>query len=83
MIDKTVINLNDINVEPPIESPPIFVQDIFGLYATSSTTAETATRVGRGPRNIYEQLFIDTSTGTKKLYIYDKTGNVWYSVTIT
>lgn len=37
---------------------------------------------GANPRKISEQIFIDTTTATKKLYIYDMVGKVWRSVAI-
>ncbi len=77
---------NPLNIEsadPVLTENPSWIQDISGKIATSITSTETTLRKSKAPRNLYEQIFIDTSTGTKKLYIYDSTGAVWYSVTIT
>lgn len=58
------------------------VFDLFGLIQTSTTAGETTNRKLAKPLNIIDQIFIDTSTGTKKLYIYNGRGNAWLSVTI-
>ena len=57
--------------------------NIFGLVRTVSDATDLANIVAETPTNLYEQILIDTSTATKKLYIYDVPGNIWYSVTIT
>jgi len=59
------------------------LQDIFGMVRTIDDATDLANIVAETPQNFYEQLLIDTSTATKKLYIYDTVGSVWYSVTIT
>ena len=64
-------------------SKQIELQDIFGMIRTIDDATDLANIVAETPQNFYEQLLIDTSTATKKLYIYDTVGSVWYSVTIT
>jgi len=59
------------------------LQDIFSMVRTIDDATDLANIVAETPQNFYEQLLIDTSTATKKLYIYDTVGSVWYSVTIT
>ncbi len=59
------------------------LQNIFGMVRTIDDATDLANIVAETPQNFYEQLLIDTSTATKKLYIYDTVGSVWYSVTIT
>jgi hypothetical protein len=63
-------------------SQRISLYDITNTIQSSSTSAETTARTSNAPSRIYEQIFIDTSTATKKLYIYDAIGHIWYSVTI-
>lgn len=75
-INRTLTEINQKLITP------IDVTDIYGLLFTSSTALETANRVAGKPTALTDQLFIDTSTATKRLYIYDATGNVWYKVTI-
>ena len=55
----------------------------FFKTVTSSTELSQITDITqRVPSAVSEQIFIDTSTATKKLYIYDFIGKVWRSVTI-
>lgn len=59
--------------------------DLIGFIPTITDATEltrTTTVADRVPSTIYGQLFIDTTTATKKLYIYDVVGKVWRSVTI-
>jgi|TARA_R100001530_G_scaffold100538_1_gene69905 hypothetical protein len=64
-------------------SKQIQIENIFGLIKTIDDTTDLANVVAETPRDLYEQIFIDTSTATKKLYIFDTVGSTWYSVTIT
>lgn len=57
--------------------------DIFVLFKTITSATTLTNTLAASPTNIYEQLFIDTSTATKKLYIYDVVGDVWRSTIIT
>ena len=79
IIDKSIqeynMKRNDYNL--------VQLQDIFGMVRTIDDATDLANIVAETPQNFYEQLLIDTSTATKKLYIYDTVGSVWYSVTIT
>lgn len=59
--------------------------DLIGFIPTITDATEltnTTTVADRVPSTISGQLFIDTTTATKKLYIYDVVGKVWRSVTI-
>ena len=60
----------------------INVRNIFDLLRTITDATELTNVTAQPAKNIYEQMFIDTSTATKKLYVFDATGNVWRSVTI-
>jgi hypothetical protein len=64
-------------------SKQIQIQNIFGLIKTVDTAADLTNILAETPRDFYEQILIDTSTATKKLYVYDTVGGTWYSVTIT
>lgn len=66
-----------------LDSQRINFADIFG-YLPTITDATTLTNVTTAsPTDVSSQVFIDTSTGTKKLYIYDFTGKAWLSCTIS
>lgn len=56
-----------------------------GLFRTITDATEltrATTIADRVPSRFSDQIFIDTSTGTKKLYVYDAVGKVWRSCTI-
>lgn len=55
---------------------------IFGTVRTITVAAELTKRTAGKPDNISDQILIDTTTATKKLYIYDTIGKVWRSCTI-
>lgn len=57
--------------------------DIFGMFNTITDATALTNTLASTPGSVFEQIFIDTSTATKKLYMYDTIGLVWYSVTIT
>lgn len=57
--------------------------DLFGLFQTITDATSLTNALATAPQNVYQQVFIDTSTATKRLYIYDTVGNVWYKVTIS
>lgn len=65
-----------------IMSQQIQIDDIAGYIQTASTATELSNRTATAPQNAQQQIFIDTSTATKRLYIYDTVGSVWYKVTI-
>lgn len=60
----------------------INVFQLFGLLRTITSAAELTNVIGQPAKTLYEQIFIDTSTATKKLYVFDANGNAWRSVTI-
>ena len=64
-------------------SKQIQLEDVIGLIQTVDVAADLTNKLAETPRVLYEQMFIDTTTATKKLYIYDVPGDTWYSVTIT
>lgn len=59
--------------------------DLLGSIKTVNNATELTRVTAEKPRNVWEQIFIDTSTGTKKLYIYDMEsgGAGWKSTTIS
>lgn len=56
--------------------------DLIGLMKTVTVAGELTNILASKPSTIRDQILIDTTTATKKLYIYDAVGNVWRSVTI-
>lgn len=58
-----------------------FVNIIDKIQTVTVAANLTAILAGK-PRRISDQILIDTTTATKKLYIYDTAGDVWRSVTI-
>jgi len=60
----------------------IDVASLIGKVRVVTLAADLTARLAAKPRNFPDQLLIDTTTATKKLYLYDATGNVWRSVTI-
>lgn len=65
-----------------VMSQQVQIDDVAGFITTVSSATELANRIAGKPLSVIGQMFIDTSTATKRLYIYDAAGNVWYSVTI-
>lgn len=64
-------------------SQQIQLDDLAGLIDTVTSATELSNRTGGKPQNLTSQIFMDTSTATKRLYIYDANGNTWYKTTIT
>lgn len=60
----------------------INIQDTIGFIKTVTVVAELTSILASTPTRFTQQILIDTTTGTKKLYIYDIVGHVWRSVTI-
>lgn len=56
--------------------------NLTGLLKTVSVAGELTNALAGRPVVVRDQLFIDTTTATKKLYVYDAVGKTWYSVTI-
>lgn len=56
--------------------------DLFGYIKTITVAAELTAILASKPTKIPEQILIDTTTATKRLYIYDLVGDVWRKVTI-
>lgn len=59
-----------------------YVQGLFRTITDSTELTRTLDTTARVPNSFAEQLLIDTTTGTKKLYVYDSVGKVWRSCTI-
>ena len=55
---------------------------LIGTIRTITSSTELTNFLANKPTSVYNQLAIDTTTGTKKLYIYDIVGDVWRSTTI-
>lgn len=64
------------------QSQLVDMRNLAGTFKTVTSATDLTNTTATAARNIYEQIFIDTSTATKKLYIYDVVGQVWRSVAI-
>lgn len=53
-----------------------------GTIKTITSATELTNVTAFKPTNVRDQILIDTTTATKKLYIYDAVGKVWRSCTI-
>lgn len=60
----------------------IDTMNITGIFKTITAAADLTVKLTTKPSRFIDQIFIDTSTGTKKLYAFDTIGQVWRSVTI-
>lgn len=58
------------------------VRDLVGTLKTIIIAADLTNALASKPSRLIDQMFIDTTTATKKLYAYDSVGNVWRAVTI-
>ena len=56
--------------------------DLIKTIRTITDATDLTNILATTPRNISEQILIDTTTATKKLYIYDMVGGVWRSTTL-
>lgn len=56
--------------------------NLTGLIKTTTVAAELTNILASRPTTIRDQILIDTTTATKKLYVYDAVGAVWRSCTI-
>lgn len=56
--------------------------DLLGTIKTITIATDLTNTLNATPTRLLEQIFIDTTTATKKLYVYDMVGKVWRSVTI-
>lgn len=56
---------------------------IRGLFRTITTAGALTIVLASKPRRVIDQVLIDTSTATKKLYVFDTIGAVWRSCTIS
>lgn len=61
---------------------PVEVRDLFGVLKTITIAGDLTNALATKPGRLIDQILIDTTTATKKLYVYDSVGNVWRSVTI-
>lgn len=61
----------------------IMLNDLFGSIKTVTVAGDLTAILAGKPKTISQQILIDTTTATKKLYVYDIVGATWYSVTIT
>jgi len=58
------------------------LQDIFGNLKMIDNTDDLTNTLAAIPQNFYEQLFLDTTTTNKKLYIYDFIKSTWNKIKI-
>ena len=56
--------------------------DLYSTIKTITVAGDLTRTLAETPRKVSEQILIDTTTGTKKLYVYDMVGKIWRSVTI-
>lgn len=61
----------------------IDIRNVLFFIKTVTSATELTNILASTPRKFTEQILIDTTTATKKLYIYDSVGHVWRSVTIS
>jgi len=73
-----------------VSSQQVQIDDIAGRLLTITTAPGKTAKLTSIPKSISEQIFIDVSTATKKLYIWSVANSstlpatsAWYSVTIT
>ena len=87
MIDQEIQNYVDEKIREHIHdgnySQRVELESLFGRIRTVDDGTDLTNILAQTPRDFYEQILIDTSTSTKKLYIYDVLGDTWYSTTIT
>lgn len=82
-IDELKVKIDEINNKPLMsEEQFIDVKNIRSMFKTITVAGDLTNTLAVPAKSIYEQMFIDTTTATKKLYIYDYVGNVWRSCTI-
>ncbi len=60
----------------------IDIENTVGFIKTVTVATELTRILASTPRKFTEQILIDTTTATKKLYVYDTIGKVWRSTTI-
>lgn len=58
------------------------LRNIRNMVQTVTVAADLTKILAGKPTRFIDQFLIDTSTGTKKLYVYDGVGAVWRSTTI-
>jgi hypothetical protein len=76
---KTNLTLQSHN---GIDGLSVNFNDLIGIIKTVTSASELTNILAGRAGTVRNQIFIDTTTATKKLYIYDAVGNVWRSCTI-
>lgn len=76
--DQIKAHIHDGNLSQRIQ-----VSNIIGIFQTVTDATVLTNILASTPSSFIDQIIIDTSTATKKLYVYDITGNVWRSCTIS
>lgn len=64
------------------DAPQIKNVNIVGTIKVVTVSANLTAILAGKPRTFFDQILIDTTTSTKKLYVYDSVGNAWRSCTI-
>lgn len=85
ILTKKTEDLEDLiqsHTHDGVRSQQVQVDDLAGLVSTVTSSAELTNRTAGAPLNFNMQMFIYSNGGTNKLYIFDASGNTWYSVTI-
>lgn len=60
----------------------IGIENIRSTLLTVTVAAQLTAILAGKPKKFKDQILIDTTTATKKLYIFDTVGGVWRSCTI-
>ncbi len=61
----------------------VSINNLRGVIKTVTVAADLTKFLATNPLRFVDQFLIDTTTGTKKLYVYDGVGAVWRSTTIS
>ena len=75
-------NMMSQQIHNGVDGGLVDFNNLTGLIKTVTVAAELTNILANKPSIVRDQILIDTTTATKKLYIYDAVGNVWRSCTI-
>lgn len=75
-------NMMSQQIHNGVDGGLVDFNNLTGLIKTVTVAAELTNITASKPSTIRDQILIDTTTATKKLYVYDAVGNAWRSCTI-
>lgn len=75
-------NMMSQQIHNGVDGGLVDFNNLTGIIKTVTVAAELTNILASKPSIVRDQILIDTTTATKKLYIYDAVGNVWRSCTI-